>query len=242
MGTHRTRQFPGYGPMQPALSASLLLLTILGIKYVGEDHSQHMLAVLQEHHKLSIHWSSTKFIGLTLDWDYANRAVHLSMPRYFNHECPKCKQHSPHPHVVPMYGAKAQCAEAPVSSPTLTKEETKYVQAVTETLLYYGHVVDPVVLIALNMIAMQQASPRQAMMSKITQILDFMASQEEPVLINNTIQPKRMKSMAIQFEWLKYREAKKQFRFYWQASKTNLANFFTKHHPPAHYHNMRVEF
>ncbi len=60
--------------------------------------------------------------------------------------------------------------------------------------------------------------------------------------INSKIQPKRTKSMDMQFEWLKDREAKDQFRFYWRSGKTNLADYFTKHHPAAHHRNMREEF
>ena len=61
-------------------------------------------------------------------------------------------------------------------------------------------------------------------------------------VINSTIQPKQTKSMDMQFEWLKDREAKEQFGFFWQAGKTNLADYFTKHHPPAHHRNVRAEF
>ena len=61
-------------------------------------------------------------------------------------------------------------------------------------------------------------------------------------VINSTIQPKRTKSMDMRFEWLKDRQAKEQFRFYWRAGKTNLADYFTKHHPPAHHRNVRNEF
>ena len=61
-------------------------------------------------------------------------------------------------------------------------------------------------------------------------------------VINSKIQPKRTKSMDMRFEWLKDREAKEQFRFYWRSGKTNLADYFTKHHPPAHHRNVRAEF
>ncbi len=61
-------------------------------------------------------------------------------------------------------------------------------------------------------------------------------------VINSTIQPKRTQSMDMQFEWLKDREAKEQFRFYWRSGKTILADYFTKHHPSAHHWNMRAEF
>ena len=48
--------------------------------------------------------------------------------------------------------------------------------------------------------------------------------------------------MDMRFEWLKDRQAKEQFRFYWRAGKTNLADYFTRHHPPAHHRNVRAEF
>jgi hypothetical protein len=53
--------------------------------------------------------------------------------------------------------------------------------------------------------------------------------------INSKIQPKRTKSMDMRFKWLKDREAKDQFRFYWRSGKTNLADYFTKHHPAVHH-------
>jgi hypothetical protein len=61
-------------------------------------------------------------------------------------------------------------------------------------------------------------------------------------VINSKIQPKHTKSMDMCFEWLKDREAKEQFCLYWRSGKTNLANYFTKHHPPAHHCNVREEF
>ena len=61
-------------------------------------------------------------------------------------------------------------------------------------------------------------------------------------VINSKIQPKCTKSMDMRFEWLKEREAKEQFCFYWRSGKTNLADYFTKHHLLAHHRNVRGEF
>jgi aspartyl/asparaginyl-tRNA synthetase len=61
-------------------------------------------------------------------------------------------------------------------------------------------------------------------------------------VINNKIQPKRTKAMDMRFLWLRDREAQGQFRIYWRPGKTNLADYFTKHHPPAHHVNVRTEF
>ena len=62
-------------------------------------------------------------------------------------------------------------------------------------------------------------------------------------VVNNTVQPKRTKSMDMRFHWLRDRSVnQKQFRIYWRPGKTNLADYFTKHHSPAHHRNMRGEF
>jgi hypothetical protein len=61
-------------------------------------------------------------------------------------------------------------------------------------------------------------------------------------VINARVRPKRTKSMDMQFEWLLDREQQGQFKIYWKSGKTNLADYFTKHHPPAHHRNVRGEF
>jgi hypothetical protein len=61
-------------------------------------------------------------------------------------------------------------------------------------------------------------------------------------VINNKIQPKRTKAMDMRFHWLIDRNAQEQFEFVWRPGKTNLEDYFTKHHPPAHHINVRSEF
>ncbi len=109
-----------------------------GIKYVGKEHIQHLLGILKEHYMISEGWSGTKFIGLTIDWDYCGCKVNISMPMYiqkvltrFQHEGPHHPQNSPHKHIAPNYGAEAQFVEPDHGSPLLTKEQKKYAQAVT---------------------------------------------------------------------------------------------------------------
>jgi hypothetical protein len=61
-------------------------------------------------------------------------------------------------------------------------------------------------------------------------------------VFNSKIQPKQTKAMDMQFHWLCDREAQGQFRIYPRLGKTNFADYFTKHHPPAHHVNVRSEF
>ncbi len=76
------------------------------------------------HHPITIDWDSTKYVRLTLKWDYKNQKIYAHIPGYiqkallwFKHKTPKTKQNSPHPHVKPQYGAKAQCATNKDTSP-----------------------------------------------------------------------------------------------------------------------------
>ena len=46
-------------------------------------------------------------------------------------------------------------------------------------------------------------------------------------VVNNTIIPKRSKSMDLRFWWLKCREAQQQFRFYWAPGRNNWGDYST---------------
>jgi len=61
-------------------------------------------------------------------------------------------------------------------------------------------------------------------------------------VVNNRIQPKRLKSMGMRIHCLKCHEAQGQFKIHWRSGKTNMADYFTKHHAPAHHVNIRSEF
>ena len=63
-----------------------------------------------------------------------------------------------------------------MTPPPLDKEDTKYIQAVAGTLLYYGHAVDNTILTALSAVATEQAKPAQKMMEVIKQLLDYCAT------------------------------------------------------------------
>jgi hypothetical protein len=59
---------------------------------------------------------------------------------------------------------------------------------------------------------------------------------------DNKIQPKHTKAMDMRFHWLHNRKAQGQIKTFWRPGKTNLADYFTKHCPPAHHVNVRSEF
>jgi hypothetical protein len=58
-------------------------------------------------------------------------------------------------------------------------------------------------------------------------------------IINNTVQQKHSKAMDMRFYWVKYRAEQGQFNVGWAPGDTNMGDYFTKHHSPAHHKRMR---
>ena len=45
--------------------------------------------------------------------------------------------------------------------------------------------------------------------------------------------------MDMRFFWVRDRIKQGQFRIFWEKGASNFADYFTKHHPPAHHKQMR---
>ncbi|MGL5499878.1 MAG: Ty1/Copia family ribonuclease HI, partial [Plesiomonas shigelloides] len=56
---------------------------------------------------------------------------------------------------------------------------------------------------------------------------------------NSTMKVKRSKAMDMRFYWIRDRVRQKQLKILWQKGSTNLADYFTKHHPPSVHQKMR---
>ena len=61
-------------------------------------------------------------------------------------------------------------------------------------------------------------------------------------LINKSMTPKRAKAHDVRFNWLKCREAQKQFDLVWRPGKINKADYHTKDHPPSHHKEKRGDY
>jgi hypothetical protein len=82
------------------------------VKYIGQEHTKHMLQVLNMHYKCWQDWDGKKYRGMDIDWDYEQRKVHVLMLEHvpealmrFQHKAPNMPQHHPYPHDKPTYGA-----------------------------------------------------------------------------------------------------------------------------------------
>ena len=188
-GYTQSKQTPGLWKHKWRPICFSLVVDDFGVKYVGEAHANHLIQALKKDYDISEDWKGQKYCGLTLDWDYEKREVHLSMPGYvekalarFKHERPKKPQDQPHQHTIPTYGAKIQYAKKEDDTNELDKNDKQYVQQVVGTFLFYGRAVDGTVLTALSAIASDQAAPTEATMKKTKRFLDYAATHPDAVL------------------------------------------------------------
>ena len=278
---------------------------------------------------------------------YVDKVLHK-----FQHKPPINIQHAPHTWTQPIYGKHRQYTPDPDTTPKLDKKETKYIQGVVGSLLYYARAIESPMFPALNEIATTQAQPTEHTKQQVKMLLDYIASHKDakirfyasdmilhvetdaaylvlpnaksriagyyflsnqplpsparpdpkpngPILIecktlrhvvasaaeaecgglfhngqmavpirqllidighpqpptplktdNSTasnftqcnMKQKKSKSWDMRYNWLRCRETQQQLRIYWDRGTNNLADYFTKHHPPKHHIHMRPYF
>jgi hypothetical protein len=133
-------------------------------------------------------WTGKQYIGLTLDWDYNKRHVHLYMPNYvqkalkqFQHKAGKL-QHAPYPSAPIQYGTKNQYATEESKAPLLDNKAKQFIQQVCSKFLFLGRAVDSTILCPISAIALQSSKPTEDTMQQTLQLLDYLAMQEDAVL------------------------------------------------------------
>jgi hypothetical protein len=113
-----------------------------GIKYIGLDNAEHLMASIKKNDDILSDWEGSAYCGLKLDWDHINGTVDLSMPGYikadlykYQHPAPTLPEHAPHQWNMPVYGAKTQYAEDTQDSPVLSSKDVTRLQQLGGTLL-----------------------------------------------------------------------------------------------------------
>ena len=154
-----------------------------GVKVFNENNKTHFLHSLQKYYNISVDHKGENYLGLTIDWNYMAGYVNISMPGYIKklkshlgQQTPARPQYAPHLWTQPAYGQCTQFTPQPNLTSLLDKTGIKYVQSTTGSLLYYGRVVDPTLLITLNEIATSQATLTEKTKAKVQWLLDYVAT------------------------------------------------------------------
>jgi hypothetical protein len=125
-----------------------------GIKYVGREHLEHLLAALKEYYKVSVDYKVELYCGITLKWNYEKQYVDISMPGYvekhllkYKHPNPSKLIHTPWEPAPFRYGKSNKTAPDD-NSPTLHEEGIKFIQQVVGSFMYYCRATDPTIPVA----------------------------------------------------------------------------------------------
>ncbi len=79
-GYQQSKISPGYWCHDWCPISFTLVIENFGVKYINKEDVEHLASVLKQDYKINVNWEGMQYLGLLLDWDYATRKVHLSMP------------------------------------------------------------------------------------------------------------------------------------------------------------------
>jgi hypothetical protein len=153
-----------------------------GIKYIGEEHLQHIYNALQkETYHIVEDQTGNLYCGIKLKWNYDKGYIDLTMPQYvmrqltcYAHPVPNKPQHCPFSPNPITYQKDNQAPTPANESPLLNNASKKRIQQVVGSFLYCERAVDPTILMALSDIATQQSAPTENPKKQVDQFFDYM--------------------------------------------------------------------
>jgi hypothetical protein len=92
-GYHQTPFMPGIWRHVTRPIQFTLEVDDFGVQYVGAEYAHHLIAALETDYTISKDWTGSLYCGITLNWDYTNKHVDLSLPGYIKDSLHKF-QHS----------------------------------------------------------------------------------------------------------------------------------------------------
>ena len=162
-GYHECKNTPGLWYHETRNITFTLVVDDFGVKYVDKTDVNHLISSIKNDYELTVDWTGNLYCRISLDWDYVNRWVNISMPGYikkklqeYDHTIPKRLQrclYSPEPK---KFGSEVQAPLPTDESPKLDDKGIKRIQQIVGSILYYARAVDMTVLAALSIITIEQ--------------------------------------------------------------------------------------
>jgi hypothetical protein len=163
--------------------AFTLVVANFRVKYVGKEHAEHLIQCLKTDYEFTKDWTGNLYCSVQLVWDYNAQSLDISMPGYikkvlqkYKHPVPSDPQHCPYSPSPKKYGVKAQDPLPVDIFPLMPPDKIKEIQPVIPSILYYAHVINTTVLMALSSIAIEQTKGATSTMEKAKQLLDYLAT------------------------------------------------------------------
>ena len=160
-----------------------LVVDDFGIKYYAMADLQHLISTIEAGGwKCKLDLTGSKYIGVTLAWDYVNNLVDLTMPAYISKGLTRFTgdrlmrgASSPSVYIAPTMGVKIQPETKDDSAPA-TPAQKLWIQQVNGYFLYYARMLDELILPTCNEISSSQAHPTQRTVAAVWRLLNYLHS------------------------------------------------------------------
>ncbi len=159
-GCYKAATTPGLWKLKWWPIQFCLIVNNFGLEYVGIEHFDHLLTVLQWYHQVQTNMAGNKIVGLNVQLDFPSKQVPIDMKSYVNDlllspNWPMLKkpQRLPFTTRAIAYDQKTQYTPDKNTSHPLLQEPIKCVQKIIRSLLYCAQAVDNKLLVALNAIS-----------------------------------------------------------------------------------------
>jgi hypothetical protein len=117
-GYHQSKIINGLWTHKSRPICFCLCVDDFAVKYIRQEDADHLINANKKFYPMTVDWQATKYIGLTIEWNYTTRKANIHMPGYlkkafvlFKHQKPDKIQRSLHPHVITKYGTRTQYAK-----------------------------------------------------------------------------------------------------------------------------------
>jgi hypothetical protein len=154
-----------------------LVVDDFGVKYIGEEHAQHLLQTIQKYYQCSVEKEGERYCGLTIKWDYPGKKVHLSMPQYIENALKRFKHPPPQsyhkinrtPTFIRHMGQKCSMRRHTTTPSHLTNWVKKSFKK-SPGYFFLARAVDSTMLTPLSALASEQLAPTEKNDAKLSTI------------------------------------------------------------------------
>jgi len=156
-----------------------LVVDDFGVYYTDAKDVEYLIETLQKLYEITIDWTGTKYLGLTINHDIASSVLCISMPDYiakalirFDLDQIQRAVHSPMKYTRVRYSSAPQVTVEDKSG-EISAERKKRIEQIVGVILYYSRMVDPTMLTSVNKIASRQAKPTREVEEDAIRLLQY---------------------------------------------------------------------
>ena len=156
-----------------------LVVDDFGIQYTLDEDLDHLIHCLEELYEIKIERTGNRFLGFDIDYDMSARTITMSYPGYLAtllaSVCPRGVKgyDSPSIYTAPIFGSTAPQITPVDSTAPASTADSKKLQRVVGSILYYARAIDHLMLPAVCNLATFQSRPTKQTMCMVDRLLGY---------------------------------------------------------------------